>query len=244
MLEELLHLTIKKAEFKPDHAAGMANLNFVAGRDTTTATITAALALICANPAIKARVEAEVLSAYARGEGGSGIPDMEKCRYTQACVKETLRVRPVSSLSMSRVVPSGTRKGGGTELHLHGYNFAPGTVVGVNVAAMHLNPAVFGSDAAEFRPERWLREEGADDDVGDQADDAMMKTLEKTSLSWGAGAHVCPGRHLAELIIARLVPLLVSEFDVEIVEMPRIKDMRSFNYFAALSGVKARFRPR
>lgn len=96
------------------------------------------------------------------------------------------------------------------------------------------------------------KEAGADDDVKNPADDDKdndddddaMKTLEKTSLAWGAGAHVCPGRHLAELIIARLVPLLVSEFDVEIVEMPRVKDMRSFNYFATLSGVKARFHVR
>ncbi|KAK7744711.1 hypothetical protein SLS62_010131 [Diatrype stigma] len=248
MLEELLRLAARKPEFKPHHATGMATINFIAGRDTTTATAVAALALISSDPAVKARVEAEVRDA--RNDDGDGIiiiPDLEKCRYTQACIKEAMRVRPALSLSMPRVVPppsstnnNNARRSAGAEagLQLHGHELPPGTVVGVNPAALHLNPAVFGPDAASFRPERWLH------DDKDKDKDRALLLLERTSLAWGGGAHACPGRHLAELIVARLVPLLVAEFDVEIARVPRLEDMRSFNYFATLTGVQARLHPR
>ncbi|RYP17484.1 hypothetical protein DL767_010009 [Monosporascus sp. MG133] len=232
ILTELLHLTTKKPEWKPRHAVGMAFINFIAGRETTTAITTAALALICTNPDSKARVVAEALEHDGVGKCGA---------YTQACIKETLRLRPVTSFSLSRIVPSANANanadGAGEGLRLHGYAIPPGTAVGVQVPALHLNTEIFGPDAAVFRPERWL--EGEAEGPGLQ-----RKTLEKTNLAWGAGAHVCPGRNLAELMMGKLIPLLMREFDIEVAAFPRVEDMATFNYLAFTSGVKVRFHVR
>ncbi|KAI2464794.1 cytochrome P450 [Annulohypoxylon bovei var. microspora] len=217
MLAELLQATTKKPSWKVHYASAMASFNFIAGHETTTSIATSTLAAICSDPLIRARAQSEL------AEHGS---DFEQCRYTQACIKEALRVHPVTSLALWRKVPRGA------PLALHGFTLPAGTTVGVNVPALHLNPAVFGPDAAAYRPERWL----AGPDAG--------RALDRTSLAWGGGAHTCPGRHLAELLLAKLVPALLRAFDVEVVEMPGVETMESFTYIAIMTGVKVRFRAR
>ncbi|KAI1387522.1 cytochrome P450 [Hypoxylon trugodes] len=217
MLGELLELTKKKATWKPHYAGKLAFNNFIAGHETTTSIATAALVSICGNPEVKARVQAELDEA----DG-----DIEKCTYTQACIKEALRMEPVTSMALWRKVPAGP------DLSLHGYNFPSGTTVGVNVAAMHLNPAIFGPDASEFKPERWLKSPEA------------WRSLDRTSLAWGGGAHTCPGRPLAELMLNKIVGAVMQNFDVEIVERPDIESMDSYTYIALMTGIRARFLPR
>ncbi|KAI2628740.1 cytochrome P450 [Hypoxylon sp. NC1633] len=218
LLAELLQVSTKKPEWKPDYASHMAGLNFIAGHETTTSIATSALVSICSDPKIKARVQAE-LSAHSRPRAGDGNGtvdvdvDLDQCKYTQACMKETLRLHPVTSLALWRKVPAGP------PLRLHGLAIPPGTTV--------------GADAALFRPERWL-----------EGDAEQRRVLERVSLAWGGGAHTCAGRHLAEMILGKVVPGVMRRFDVEVVERPPVEAMRSFSYVAIPTGVKARFRVR
>lgn len=64
----------------------------------------------------------------------------------------TMRMHPGVSYPLERVVPEG-----GVELC--GVHLTAGTVVGVNAAVIHRNRDIFGKDADEFRPERWMGEE-------------------------------------------------------------------------------------
>jgi cytochrome P450 len=64
-------------------------------------------------------------------------------------MKEAMRMHPGVSFPLERIVPSG-----GAELC--GVQLPAGTVVGVNPAVIHRNADIFGADANEFRPERWL----------------------------------------------------------------------------------------
>jgi cytochrome P450 len=64
-------------------------------------------------------------------------------------MKEAMRMHPGVSFPLERIVPSG-----GAELC--GVQLPGGTVVGVNPAVIHRNTDIFGADANEFRPERWL----------------------------------------------------------------------------------------
>ncbi|KAI1451312.1 cytochrome P450 [Annulohypoxylon moriforme] len=221
MLAELLAATTKKPNWKVHYASTMASFNFVAGHETTTSIAVSAVTAIASSPAIKARVQAELDSATSNSNF-----DFESCKYTQAALKETLRIHPVTSLSLWRKVPPGP------PLNLHGHVFPPGTTVGVNVPSMHSNPTIFGPTAGSFDPERWLESPEA------------WKALDRTSLAWGGGAHTCPGRNLAEMMLARIVPRLLREFDVEVVERPGMGEMGSFTYVAIMTGVKVRFRVR
>lgn len=63
-----------------------------------------------------------------------------------------MRMHPGVSYPLERVVPEG-----GAELC--GAHLPAGTIVGVNPAVIHRNQDIFGEDADQFRPERWLDEE-------------------------------------------------------------------------------------
>ncbi|KAI1208540.1 cytochrome P450 [Annulohypoxylon truncatum] len=221
MLAELLAATTKKPNWKVHYASAMASFNFIAGHETTTSIAVSTLVSICSSPSIKSRVQAELDSSSSSSPGAA--LDFEKCKYTQAALKETLRLHPVTSLALWRKVPPGP------PLQLHGHSFPPGTTVGVNVPALHVNPSIYGADAELYRPERWL------------ASPEAWRQLDRLSLAWGGGAHTCPGRNLAELMLAKVVPRLLSEFDVQIVERPDVRAMESFTYIAIMTGVKARF---
>jgi cytochrome P450 len=75
--------------------------------------------------------------------------DAQKMSYLQACIKEGLRIHPVTGLPLARVVP----KEGAM---ISGRYFPAGAVVGVSAWIANSNVEVFGADADVFRPERWL----------------------------------------------------------------------------------------
>jgi len=69
------------------------------------------------------------------------------CR--QAVMKEAMRCHPGVSFPLERVVPEG-----GT--NISGIHIGAGTIVGINAAVIHRDKTIFGDDADEFRPERWI----------------------------------------------------------------------------------------
>ncbi len=69
--------------------------------------------------------------------------------FRQAVMKEAMRCCPGVSFPLERLVP----QGGAT---LCGTYLKEGTVVGINPAVIHRDRSIFGEDAEDFNPERWL----------------------------------------------------------------------------------------
>jgi cytochrome P450 len=205
--------------FKETYLRRLAITNFGAGHETTTSALTAAIAMIASHPKIKKRVVEEVKDV-ARPVSLDTSSDLS---YTQVCIKEAQRLHPVIGTALPRRVPS-------EGFSLHGHFFPAGTTVGCNPISLHRNPEIFGPDAEAFNPDRWL--DGALD----------TKAMKRYNLTWGGGARTCPGRNLAEMILYKVVPTLMGEFDVE-VDIPPEEDM-PFYFMAMLSGAKARFLPK
>ena len=78
-----------------------------------------------------------------------------------------------------------------------------GTVVGCHTAIVQQDPAVFGKDVAEFRPERWLT-----------ADKDQLLAMDRGFLAFGSGKRICIGRHIAEMEIKKVIPALLLRFKV------------------------------
>ena len=72
----------------------------------------------------------------------------------QAVIQETLRLVPVNTVPLERIVPDGGLVVGDTYLE-------PGMRVGVSAGAIHHMVDVYGEDHELYRPERWL-DEGSD----------------------------------------------------------------------------------
>ncbi|KAK4099266.1 cytochrome P450 [Parathielavia hyrcaniae] len=117
--------------------------------------------------------------------------------YLQACLKEAMRVRPAVGLNITRLVPPE-----GAELD--GHFFPGGTSVACNGWVLHRDRDVFGQDADDFRPERWLE------------DEERARRMERYMFQFGGGSHLCIGRNLALLEINKVVPRLLRDYRFEL----------------------------
>lgn len=217
----MIRLHKDRPEFTETYLRRLAVTNFGAGHETMCSALTAAMAMIGSHPGVQSRVAGEVRRSTETISSDNAV----RLRYTQASIKEAQRLHPVIGMSLSRTVPVGG-------VHLHGSFFPAGTTVGCNPAALHRNPEIFGVDADTYNPDRWLQDD----------DPVQLRMMERTNLTWGGGSRSCPGRHLAELVVNKVVPALLREFDLEITTMPDEREMPCY-FMAMLTGVRAKFIP-
>ena len=123
--------------------------------------------------------------------------------YFQALIKECLRLHP----ALGQLIPRDVPRGG---LTLCDVTFPAGTVVGCNAWTVHRDKNIYGADAEEFRPERWLADT--------EEDKKRIRYMENLSFAFGGGPRVCIGRNIAMLEITKFVPELFRRFDLSLVE--------------------------
>lgn len=114
--------------------------------------------------------------------------------------QEAMRIYAPIGLPLQRVVPAGGYQ-------ISGHFFPEGTVVGVNISAIHMDTSIFGDDAALFRPERWL-----------DSDKEKLEVMHRFWMPFGLGSRTCIGKNISLLEITKLVPELVRKFDFELAD--------------------------
>ncbi|KKY30492.1 putative pisatin demethylase [Diaporthe ampelina] len=172
--------------------------NLQAGSDTTAITLRAVIYFLLRHPPSLAELMAELAAARAAGRL-SDVATWKEARqlpFLDACIREAGRLHPATGLALERVVPAG-----GAEIC--GRRFAGGTVVGMNAWVVHRDKGVFGEDAEEWNPGRWL--------VGDEG---KRRVMEKSLLTFGAGSRTCLGKNISHLEIYKLIPTLFTHFEM------------------------------
>ncbi|KAM3526846.1 hypothetical protein NHJ13051_003226 [Beauveria bassiana] len=186
-----------------NHISSMGLINVVAGADTTAITLTAIFYYLMRTPNALTKLREEVDEMCKDGKidqsGHVRFQDAKNMPYLQAVITEGMRLHSVGGLPLWRDVAEG-----GVELG--GQYFPEGTTVGVNGWCAHYNESVFGEDAHEFRPERWLVK-----------DEDKLKQMNAYYLPFGLGSRACIGRHISILEMSKIVPLLVKKYDFEAV---------------------------
>ncbi|KUI59282.1 Pisatin demethylase [Cytospora mali] len=218
MVADLIQLHKDRPEFNEQYLRRMAITNFGAGHETMTSTLISAFSMIGTHVQIQKRVADEVLQC----SDPCSIDNTVRLQFTQASIKEAQRLHPVIGMSMPRRVPEGG-------MSIDGLYLPPGTSVGCNPVSLHRNPDIFGPDAEAFNPDRWLVNE-------------KVKAMERYNLIWGGGARTCPGRNLAEMLVSKIVPALIRNFEIQ-AAIPPDNEM-PYYFMAMLTGVRARFIPR
>lgn len=82
------------------------------------------------------------------------LENVKHCQFLHDVINEGLRLHSTASLGMPRVVPSG----GITVL---GRSFPAGTILSAPILTVHRLKSVWGNDADQFNPERWVTGEKA-----------------------------------------------------------------------------------
>ncbi|KAL8991777.1 MAG: hypothetical protein Q9169_007657, partial [Polycauliona sp. 2 TL-2023] len=190
--------------------------NITAGSDTTAILLRTIIYNLLKHPTSMQKLRDEIMNSNNSGtttsppdndvgdqkhhKGNVTWKQAQNFPYLHACIKEAGRLHPPFGLPYERVVPAPGATICGT--------FLPaGTVIGMSPWATHRDPALFGPDAEEWRPERWLAEEQQ------KGDEARIRKMENALLTFGAGNRSCIGKHISYLEIVKVVPSLLRAFD-------------------------------
>lgn len=103
---------------------------------------------VLSNLDVYSRLKEEIRGADLSPE--VGWQEAQNLPYFQACLTETMRMRPAVGLSIPRYLPP-------TGATIDGQQYPGGMVASVNAWVVHRDEALFGEFPDQFRPERWLK---------------------------------------------------------------------------------------
>lgn len=187
-----------------------AMLLLIAGSDTTANSLSALSYHLATHPEVQRKLQAELdlhipieSSQETEDEADTllppsdGVVEYEKIKnlpYLNACVKEALRLHSTVGTGLPRVVPSGKTFSFGGE------TFKAGSIISVPSFTTNRS-SVWGSDAEEFRPERWL-EEGSG-------------SFNKYFVPFSVGPRACVGRNLATMDMMLVAATIFRRYEFE-----------------------------
>ncbi|KAK1836434.1 Pisatin demethylase [Podospora conica] len=212
---------------------GYMMIPLLAGADTTAITIRAVFYYLLRHPATYRKLQDEVLAAGFDADTPAPYRAARALPYLEAVIREAMRLHPAVSMPLERYVPApGLTLPDGSLL-------PPGTAVGINPYIMGRNRTLWGDDADEFRPERWLRAA----DETESACEARLRGMKAAELAFGAGARMCTGKHLALVEVYKITATVVSRFDMELVDPAREWTVAGV-WFARQTGILCHLRRR
>ncbi|XP_030945627.1 geraniol 8-hydroxylase-like [Quercus lobata] len=176
---------------------------FVAGTDTTSATLEWAMAELLHNPEALSTAKAELEQVIGKGNPVQES-DIPRLPYLQAIVKETLRLHPAVPFLLPRKAQ--------VDVEISGYVIPKGAQVLVNAWAIGRDPRSW-DNAKSFMPERFL---GSEIDV---------KGLNFELIPFGGGRRTCPGLLLAIRMLHLMLGSLVQAFNWKLEDGVKPVDM-------------------
>jgi len=175
-------------------------VQIIAGSDTTATAVRTILLHIITCPRVFQRLYTEITDAEILNRAWDSVISDREARgmgYLQAVIKEGLRIFPPAVGVASKVVPATGDSWRGVEL-------PAGTKVGFCMWGLMRNPEVWGDDADEFRPERWLETDGE-----------KLREMEATlELVFGMGRWQCLGRNIALMELNKVFVELLRRFEL------------------------------
>ncbi|OAX33612.1 cytochrome P450 [Rhizopogon vinicolor AM-OR11-026] len=187
----------------------------IAGYETTSISITWALLELSKHPNVQTRLREELLSF-----GPDPTYDQLKANlpYLDAVVHEILRIHPpipefTRVAAADDVIPLSepvcTASGKMTE----SISVAKGTFISIPIASINCSTAIWGPDAKQFKPDRWLTEEG----ISGKAKEVQGH---RHLLTFIDGPRTCLGKDFAITEFKTVLLVLVKNFVFELRDGP------------------------
>ncbi|PIA14027.1 cytochrome P450 [Coemansia reversa NRRL 1564] len=182
---------VSRIRMTPSQVTTETIIGLLAGADTGSNTLCWTLHLLLLHPKYLRQVKKEVRSAFEYGRLIMFSEAKEKLLLLEACIYESMRLRPVSG-DLPRCIPAGG-------VVLQKLFIPEGYTCSVAIAAANMNATTWEKPYV-FYPERF---------VGNNANKRMM-------LTFSAGVRVCPGRHLAWLEMLTTLANILNSYEFEI----------------------------
>nr|BED43038.1 cytochrome P450 monooxygenase [Trametes versicolor] len=217
-------LGLEGERLSEDDILGQMSLLLLAATDTTSASITRVVQLLAENPKVQETLRREILDATTHV--GRTLFDLDydafaKLPYLEAVVRESLRMYPVFYMANrvsdeDALLPLSEPITGTDGKQIQELFIPAGTTIWLNMLGSNRDPAIWGPDAHEWKPERWLAPLPA------SVADARTPSVFANMSTFAAGPRSCIGYNyaLAEMRIAVAHLVLAFKFtpsDKEIV---------------------------
>lgn len=190
LIDNLLSLQKSEPEYySEDVIKGIILTLLVAGTDTSAVTIEWAMSLLLNHPKVLQKARAEI-DKYVSQQRLVDETDLPKLQFLQAIAHETLRLYPAAPLLLPHMSSD--------DCIIGGFDIPRGTMVLVNVWAIHRDPEVWDNPTS-FIPERF---EG-------------MKGEGYKFMPFGMGRRQCPGAGLANRVVGLALASLIQCFEWE-----------------------------
>ncbi|KAJ7455721.1 cytochrome P450 [Mycena latifolia] len=185
-------------------------LILVAGQDTSAAALSWAFYWLAQNPEFQQNLRQEILSANLNSEDSTGEFEYDNMNLLNALLKETLRMFPPGPLfercaSEDLVLPLSTEIVTSTGKHIRELPIQKGQVISLALGAYQRMESLWGSDAHEFKPSRWLDGDPYKGQIGAGGPYANL-------LAFMGGHRVCAGWRFALLEMQVILTELVRKF--------------------------------
>ncbi|GMJ05449.1 RED ELONGATED 1, SUPERROOT 2, ALTERED TRYPTOPHAN REGULATION 4, RUNT 1, cytochrome P450, family 83 [Hibiscus trionum] len=176
-----------------DHIKAILMNVFIAGTDTSAATVIWVMSFLMKNPNCLKRTQMEVRNLIGKKEF-LNEDDVQSLTYLKAVIKETFRLQPTLPLLLPRET---LRK-----CSIGDYEVPAKSLVFVNAWAIGRDPEVW-ENPEEFCPERF---------IGSSID---YKGQDFELIPFGAGRRICPGMRMGVATVELALANLLYKFDWE-----------------------------
>ncbi|KAF2169488.1 hypothetical protein M409DRAFT_20702 [Zasmidium cellare ATCC 36951] len=202
MLSHFLKMKAPDGGPADDKDVLMEALNVIgAGADTTSIAMRACLYYLCKTPDAYRRIQQEI-DEYYRSKGlRQPITYQQTLELPFFCAvtREATRLFPSIGYQLLRYAPA--------DMIVEGKRIPIGTVLGMSPTAANRDPQVWGEDADEFNPSRWL------------SDEDKVRHLNTHDLTFGGtGPRTCIGRNIALIELHKFLAQFLHHFDAEFVD--------------------------
>ncbi|KAK5316270.1 hypothetical protein LTR70_006325 [Exophiala xenobiotica] len=186
-----------------DRVLALTMANMFVGSDTTSISLLGIFYYLLKYPMDMDRLVAELHAQKANGnfDRDDGLVRWDQVKdlpFLNAVIKEGFRCHPAAGLPLERKVPEGGRT-------ICGRYLPAGAIVGCSAWVIHRDESIFGTDAEQYRPSRWI-----------EASEPQRRLMDASLFHFGAGSRTCIGKNISFLEIYKLVPAVLLRFQVEL----------------------------
>ncbi|KAF8896612.1 cytochrome P450 [Infundibulicybe gibba] len=181
-----------------------------AAMDTTSNALSRILHLLATHQDVQERLRQEIQGART-GAKDLSYDDLVSLPYLDAVCRETLRLYPpVSTVQRTTrhdvVLPLSTPIRGLDGREMTEISIPNNTTVNISILNSNCNPAIWGPDSYEWKPDRWLGE------LPETVAEAHIPGIYSHLMTFLGGGRACIGFKFSQLEMKAILSLLIEKF--------------------------------
>ncbi|ESQ29659.1 hypothetical protein EUTSA_v10023421mg [Eutrema salsugineum] len=196
--------TTKYKLLKPSNDTFIRDVVFsllLAGRDTTSAALTWFFWLLCEHPQVMTKIRHEINTKF-------DPTDLEKLVYLHAALFEAMRLYPP--------LPFNHKSPAKTDVLPSGHKVKAYSKIVICIYALGRMRSVWGDDALDFKPERWITDNGG-----------LKHEPSHKYMAFNSGPRLCLGKHLALLQMKIVALEIIKNYDFKVIDGHKIEAVPS-----------------